>query len=295
LSFIRFDIRSILLALGICALPAAAQDGPQAPAPVAAQAPAATSQSTTPAAAPKSTVPDYPDPRTFTIGVFYWFTGPGTNPGVITGRIVRDNETLDDLGKAKRTPGVQISFPISRTGELKFEGFVTKGDGNAVAVNDPFLLGTQFTTGDKLVTQYSINSGKIYLDDLLFPHKFPVSKFRLKSLWEVQYVRIKPVIDLPPISTGTTATATKSLILPTFGIAAEYQVAPHVLFRVAGSGFGLYHRSDIWDGEATLSYRINHVEVVGGAKAFHFKTSPNKDEYYRATLAGAFAGVRWHW
>src|SRR4051794_5279834 len=111
LTFIRFDIGLILLALGLCALPAAAQDGPQAPAPpTAPQPPPPASQTTAPAAAPRSTVPDYPEPRTLTLGVFYWFTGHGTNPGVITGRAVRDNETLADLGKPKRTPGVQLSF-----------------------------------------------------------------------------------------------------------------------------------------------------------------------------------------
>jgi hypothetical protein len=278
--FIRF------MAFGQENAPAAVQAQQTSPPPV--------QQAPPPAASPKSTAPDYPDPRTFTIGAFYWFTGPGTNPGLFRGRGATDNETLSDLGKPKFTPGVQVSFPITRTGELKFEGFVTKGDGNQIAVNDPFLLGTQFSTGQLLASQYQIADIKFYLDDLLFPHKFPVARFRLKSLWEVQYTHIKTTIDAPLVTSGLTANATKQLVLPTFGIAAEYALSPHVLFRVAGSGFGIYHGSDIWDAEATISWRRGQFELLGGGKAFHFKTSPNDAEYYSATFAGGFAGARWH-
>jgi hypothetical protein len=239
-------------------------------------------------------VPDYPDPRGFTIGVFYWFTGPGEDPELLAGRDAVDNETYGNLGKPGHAGGVQVNFPITRTGELKFEGFQVKGNANQIAVNDPFLLGTQFSTGDLLSSSYKITAAKLYLDDLLFPHKFPVAKFRLKSLWEFQYVKINTTIDAPLVTAGLTATGSKQVILPTFGLAAEYALTPHVLFRVAGSGFGIYHGSDIWDGEATLSWRHNHLEIMGGGKAFHFKSSPSSEQYFVATLAGGFAGVRWH-
>jgi hypothetical protein len=248
-----------------------------------------------PPQAAKPAVPDYPDPRTPTIGVFYWLTGPGTNPSLTTGRLATDLETLSDLGKPKRTPVIQIDLPITRTGELRFEGFLTKGDGNQTLTTAPDLFGTQFAVGDKVATQYQITGAKLYLDDLLFPHKFPVSKFRVKSLWEVQYVRVYPKVDAPLVLTGLTGAGTHQIILPTFGLAAEYAIAPHVLLRVAGSGFGLYHKADIWDADATIAWRMGKFEVVGGGKAFHFKTSPNQTEYMSATLAGAFVGLRWHW
>jgi hypothetical protein len=240
-------------------------------------------------------VPDYPDPRTFTLGVFYWVTGPGTNPSLTTGRLARDYETLPDLGKAHRSPGVELSIPISRTGELRFEGSQTKGDGNQIASADTALFGTQFYKGDLLATQFQVTRAKLYLDDLLYPHKFPVSRFRIKSLWEVQFVKIKSTIDAPLVTSGQTSNGSLQILLPTFGLAAEYAIAPHVLFRVSGSGFGLYHKSDIWDGEATLSWRRGAWEVVGGGKAFHFKSSPNNTQYMSATITGAFAELRWHW
>jgi hypothetical protein len=271
-------------------LPAMAQVAGQPEGTPAAQAPPP------PAAPVQKAGPDYPDPRTFTIGAFYWGTGSTTNPGLITGRQATDVETLSDLGKVRQaTPMIELSIPITRTGELKFEGSITKGDGTQAAPVDTDLYSTQFYKGDTISSQYQITRAKLYLDDLLFPHKFPVSKFRLKSLWEVQLIKIKSTIDAPLVAAGETSQGSQQIVFPTFGLAAEYAVAPHVLFRVAGSGFGLYHKADLWDGEATVSVRRGQWEIVGGGKAFHFKTSPNNLEYVSGTIVGAFVGLRWHW
>ncbi len=288
---LRFDV---LVFSGLFAFLASPAPGQTPATPAQASAPAAQqTQSAPPSQRPA--VPDYPDPRTFTLGVFYWVTGPGTNPALLTGRQALDFETLSDLGKVhSSTPGIEVSFPISRTGSLHFEGFRARGTGNQIAPDTTDLFGTQFNEGDLLATQYKLTSVKFYLDDLLFPHKFPVAKFRLKSLWEVQYVKVSSSIDAPLV-TGETAFGSQQLVLPTFGLAAEYAVARHVLLRVAGSGFGLSGRSNIWDGEATISFRKGQWEVIAGEKAFHFRTSPNNVEYMEATMLGAFGGLRWHW
>ena len=258
-------------------------------------------QTPPPAAAPQNpanAVPDYPDPRTLTIGAFYWFTNSGTGPNLYTGKQALDYETLTDLGKPRNSPGIQVSLPVTRTGTLHFEIFQAKGDGsqNAPAALD--IFGTSISQGDTLATQYQVLTSKIYLDDLLFPHKFPVAKFRLKSLWEFQYVHAKATIDAPYVdATGTqeTATGTKQIFYPAFGIAAEYAMTPHMLLRVDGAGFGLPHKADIWDANATISYREGSWEIFAGGKAFHFKTSPNSTEYLIQTLYGAVVGLRWHW
>src|SRR5207302_1726455 len=129
---------------------------------------------------------------------------------------------------------------------------------------DTALWSTQFYKGDYLATQYQVQSGKLYLDDLLYPHKFPVAKFRLKSLWAVQFVKIKSTIDAPLVTTGETGSGSHQILLPTVGLAAEYAIAPHILLRAGGSGFGLYHKSDIWDAEATISWRRGMWELLGG-------------------------------
>jgi hypothetical protein len=285
LTFRRFTtcVISICVALGLRSAGLAQDQSAQTPPPTA------------PAAIPqKPAEPDYPDPRTVTLGIFYWVTGPGTNPGIFGGRQALDFGTLPDLGKPHRSPGAEISLPISRTGSLHGEYFQTKGDTNVITTAAPDLFGIPFTNGDALSTQFQIKSGKFYLDDLLYPHKFPVARFRLKSLWGVQYTKANAVIDKPSVA-GQTAAGSKQVILPSLGLAAEYAIAPHVLFRIDGSGFGLYHKADQWDASATLSWRRGQWEIVAGGKAFHFKTSPNKDEYLMATLAGAFVGIRWHW
>lgn len=292
--FLRFRICFVPCLFLILVCHAGGQTPGQAPATPQTQ-PSPQTQAPAPTPAPKSSVPDYPDPRTFTLGVFYWFTGPGTSPSIYAGRLALDNETLTDLGRAHRSPGVEASFPISRTGELRFEYDRISGDANQTAAVATDLFGTQFNQGDYLATQYKIQRGKLYLDDLLFPHKFPVAKFRLKSLWEVQWVQVKSTIDAPRVTAGETGSGTDQIVFPTFGLAAEYALSPHILLRADASGFGLYHKADIWDADATVSWRRGQWEIVGGGKAFHFKTSPNKTEYVSATTAGAFVGLRWHW
>ncbi|HEX4137979.1 MAG TPA: hypothetical protein VHY84_25445 [Bryobacteraceae bacterium] len=268
------------------------------PTPGAQSKPAATSAATS-APAPQKAVPDYPDPRTLTLGVSYWLTGPGTEPSVYGGNQALDYETLTDWGRPHRAPGIEASVPITRTGELHLEYFRLKGDGNQTASVATDVFGSAaYNPGDYLATQYQVQSAKLYLEDLLWPHKFPVAKFRVRSLWEVEWVQIKSTVDAPYIdATGVSAStsATEQLILPAFGLSAEYAIAPHVLLKASASGFGLWHKADVWDAEATIGYRWRDWEIRGGAKTLHFKTSPNNTDYESGTFAGAFVGLRWHW
>jgi len=253
-------------------------------------------------AAPQRPAPDYPDPRTFTIGAFYWFTGPGQQTSYYGGSQATDYETLTDWGRAHRTPGLEVSLPITRTGELKAEYFRTQGDGNQTASTQLDIFTNEYAQGTYLSTAYKIQSVKLYLDDLLFPHKFPVAKFRLKALYEVEYVQIKGGIDAPilentliPEGESASGSSSRQIIRPVFGIAAEYALSPHVLFRADASGFAIPHSAVLWDAEATIAYRRGAWEIRGGGKAFHAKSSPNSVEYASQTLAGAFIGLRYHW
>ncbi len=276
---------------------AQSQQTPASPAPPAAapQAPPAAATQTQRTPPP----PDYPDPRTLTIGAFYWATGMGSQPNLHGGSQAPDYETLYDLGKPRRgSPGIEISLPITRTGTLHFEIFQAKGDGNQTAPAALDLFGQDYNQGDYLATQYQIIASKIYLDDLLFPHKFPVAKFRLKSLWEFQYIHMKSTIDAPAYDDTATpeyGSGTKQIFFPTFGIAAEYAIAPHILLRADTSAFGIPHKANIWDAGATVSYRHGSWEIFAGGKMLHFKTSPNAEEYLVDTLSGAYVGLLWHW
>ncbi|HYA18461.1 MAG TPA: hypothetical protein VEF06_13400, partial [Bryobacteraceae bacterium] len=118
--FFRFLTFSVSIAL----LPAGAR-AQDAPAQAAQTQPAAQAPAGKPA-------PDYPDPRTFTFGLSYWATnsGLGTEPSLFGGSQAPDYENLPNLGTPKNSPGLFISYPITRTGELKFETFLIKGTGN---------------------------------------------------------------------------------------------------------------------------------------------------------------------
>lgn len=284
---------ALLAAVTVCAQVTAPPADQTTPAPQAAPTAPAASVPSTPAPPPAG--PDYPDPRAFTIGAFYWFTGAGTQPSFVTGHTATDFEGLPDLGKYHKSPGIEASMPITRTGSLHLEVFQTKGDTNTSTPVATDLFGTaQLNAGDKLTTAYQILDIKFYLDDLLYPHFFPVKKLRFKSIWAVNYMQIYARVSAPFDSTAGIAADSRKIILPEFGLAMEYALAPHVLFRVDGSGFGIYHRADIWDAKAELSWRRGPVEIVGGYKAFHFKTSPYGTDFLVGTELGGYAGARWH-
>ena len=41
--------------------------------------------------------------------------------------------------------------------------------------------------------------------------------------------------------------------------------------------------------------RLHQIELLAGEKVFHFKTSPENDEYFTDTLSGAYVGIRYYW
>jgi hypothetical protein len=268
-----------------------------------AQAPATPPPPAVQPPAPAAAGPDYPDPRSLTIGVFYFLAQPSTGPDIVGGKQATTYETVNNLGKAKGVPGVEGSYPITRTGTIYVDFWIGKGDGNQTTTVQTSPFSQTYLSGTPIATSYKVQHGRVYLDDLLWPHAFPVSKFRLKSLWAIEYTKVNATVDTPgvlPVTqssgqvTGGAIGGTHSVILPALGIAAEYAIAPHVLLRVDGMGFGIPHHADTWEADATLAWRVNHWEAVVGGKAVHFKTTPNSSEYLVGTLDGAFAELRWH-
>lgn len=311
-----FDVCVRAMLCGALLLPVGLQA--QAPAPAAAAAPVAATppaQAEEKPAAPtvaqrpvitpkgqKPLVPDYPDARTLTVGAFYFGTVPGEGPDLRPGRGSRGLGTINGMGKARNGIGVYAAVPLSRTSELRVEVFRTKGAGNQTLKQDTFVFGNQFYNKDLLSNSYRVVSGKIWIDDLFWPHKFPVGKFRVKALYGVRYLAVKGSIDAPlqviPGSTlvvGSTATGNKQVILPAIGLAPEYAISKHVLFRVEASGFGLPKKSALWDSEATLSWRKGKWEIFGGGKAIGFKTSPIQDFNYSGQIYGGVFGLKYHW
>ena len=248
----------LMPALSLSQEPAAAPQDQKAPPPPPAPLP------------PKSK--DYPYPRGLMIGAFYWAAIPGLEPDFRGGKQAGQFQDISGLGKPKQAPGVEVSYPVTRTGTLRAEGFQLKGAGSQTLGKDSAPLGLQYSKGDLLSTNYRLRGGKFWLDDLFWPHKYPVAKFRLKSILGVEYLQMRSAFDAPlKATTSSLATwstnGTRQLVLPALGMAAEYAISPHVLFRAGGSGFDLPHKSYFYDGDVSLAVRRKHLELVVGFKA----------------------------
>ncbi len=258
-----------------------------------------------PSQAPALKEPDYPDPRSFTIGIMGLaplssYAGPDIRGGK-TAANINLYESLFAIGTPyKVLPQFELSMPVTRTGTLYVEFDRFHGWSDRTLTRDTFVDSYNFTSGNTLHVLYHMTSGRLYLDDLFFPHKFPVAKLRFKSLLGVRYVSLTHELDSnsQDVTAGTPGASfqlsTNFVLLPSFGMAAEYAVAKHALFRVEGAGFGLPHRSNVADANAYLSIRQKNLEIMGGVKMLHFKTSPQKEQYYGGTFVTPFVGLRWH-
>lgn len=277
--------------------------------PPASQTPPA-SQPAVPQAAPNtapvaaaSKAPDYPDPRTVVFGVYGLYSVAG-NPNIIGGVAATNAATYESLygiGPSYRiVPQFEAGMPITRTGMLyvDFERF--HGWANQTLTRASYIDDYSFNPADQISSTYHVITMRIYLDDLLFPEKFPVPRLRFHSIWGLRYISLTDTVDSPTedavagLPGSSFQLGTNYIMLPEFGLAMEYAVTKHVLFRVDGAGFGIPHHSDLDETSATLSMRKNNLEVLMGVKTLHFKTTPQKEEYEVGTFITPFIGLRWH-
>ena len=259
---------------------------------------------TTAAAPPATKEPDYPDPRTIVFGVYGLYSFTGSGPNVLGGAPASNSNTYESLygiGRPYRIiPEFEAGMPITRTGMLYVEFDRFHGWANQTLNRASYVDGYSFNAADVVSSTYHIITTRIYLDDLMFPHKFPVSRLRFKSIWGLRYISVTQTVDSPTedavagLGGSSFELGTNFILFPEFGAAMEYAIAPHVLFRVDGAGFGFPHHSDIGETSATLSVRKNNLEFLMGAKMLHFKTTPQKEEYEDATFLTPFVGLRWH-
>lgn len=303
----------LLSAVTLTVAPAFSQQTQPAPSPSSAAAqqaqmagqPAAKTSAPATAAASATTEPDYPDPRSFTIGFYGLYSLTYAGPDIVGGKTAATNnyyENLSNIGQPYRIiPQFEASIPVTRTGTLYVEFQRYHGWADQTLSAPTFIDSYSFLAGDSMHTTYHIITSRLYLDDLLFPHKFPVSRLRFKSIWGLRYISVTQTVD----SASEDATAglggssfnigTSFILFPEFGAAAEYAISPHVLFRVDGAGFGFPHHSDLGEGSVTLSFRKKNLEFLTGVKMLHFKTTPQKEEYVVGTFITPFLGLRWHW
>lgn len=233
------------------------------------------------------------------MGIFYWLTS--TTPSLRGGASATAFGNLDYLTHGRTTPGVSLSFPVSKTDMLTFSGFISKGSTNGSANQNLNLFGTSYSTGDFLTATYKIMNLKLSLQDLLFP--FPRKndqRWHVKTLWEVQYTKLTTNIAAPFVPTTdssgnavtTTSSGSRSIVYPTLGLEAEYHLTPKLIIEANGSGFTIPHHSTIADAQGSIGYHIGAIELVIADRFYHFKTSTQNAEYFKATLTGPYAALR---
>jgi hypothetical protein len=229
----------------------------------------------------------------------YWLTTvhPMLSPG--STNVQTNPGSFKYPESSKYGEGGIISVPLGKNGTVRLSFFQAYKASATFADGDLNLFGTVIGKGDFLTTYYRVRDYKASYDYLTYFFHRGSSEFRVKTLWEFQFVDVSNEIDdFSPNGDGTfslnPAAGTRSIIYPTLGLGFEGTLARHLRFEAKGSGFALPHRSVIGDAEASAGVRFGHVEVIVGARLFHFKTSPKTDEYVSGTLYGPYAGLRYY-
>jgi hypothetical protein len=272
----------------------------------AQQQPAAPEGPTTPASQNPAPPPIPPKPAevllqdegTVSLTVSVWL--PNGHPSFDAGRATVSGTAslIDFQGEDKLGRSLSMSFPAAKHNAVRISYFDTKADGNFTAANNLNPWGTFFNSGDYMATYYRVRDVKISFDYLTWPYPVQQRRFRLRTLWQAQYVTVDSTFFAPLSTTDIgVATGSKSIILPTLGIGVAEYLSKNVRVEAEASGFDIPHHANIGDVEADIAYKIGPVEVRGGGKFFHFETSPAADFFMKGTLAGADVGLRvylWH-
>ena len=213
-------------------------------------------------------------------------------------------------GKPKLTQGAEVGLALGLHNALRLSYFESRAAGNFTNATDLQLWTQTYPAGSYLSTNYRVQNFKMSFEYLTWPYPVSSRKFRLKTLWQIQYTGVRSVFDEPlkPLvdSTGTplvdstgqplsyAAQGSRWYLTPSFGLGAHEYVSRNFRLEANASGFTIPHHTSIWDADASANLRFGHFELKVGAKAFHLKTSTLAQFYMRGTMASALVGLRWY-
>jgi len=291
---VRRPLLAPLLAL-LLVLAAMAQTPPaqQPPQPAPAPAPVTPPAVTTPPPPPRPKIPpDQKIENMWSGSMFYWQTtgAPKLRGGLPS--VDPSQQFLDIVGPPHRPFGIEVTVPAGRYDRFEFSGFQLSGAGTGTATQNLLLYQTAIPAGDYLNTYYKTREFKASWNYLTYPAP-PDSKFRFKTLWEVQYVSVAPEVDAFYDVNLPSAKGTRSILFPTLGVGVEYVRSAKFRLEARGSGFFIPHHGEIGDTQADAVYRIGHLEIFLGGKLYHLKTSEHNQDYVIQNLWGPYGGLRW--
>ena len=213
-------------------------------------------------------------------------------------------------GQPKISQGFDIGLAVGLHNSIQVSYWEARAAGDTTPSVDTYLWGNLYPNGTLLSTSYRLQNFKISFNYLTWPYPVESRRFRLKTLWQVQYVGVRTAFDNPtlplfdangnplldsqgnPLSYATEGS--KWYVTPTLGFGTEYWKSKRLRFETNTSGFAIPHHSTTIDGDASINYRLGHWEFKVGAKGFHFKTSPTSDFYMRGWLYSGLVGIRWY-
>jgi hypothetical protein len=232
----------------------------------------------------------------------YWLNR--AQPDFAGGKTALGPGNFDFMGDSKASFGGEIGIPAGRSNTVRVTYFRIQGNTSYTLGQNTTILTEGYLAGDFINATYKTQGVKLSWDYLSYTWHKPSTAIHLKTLYEVQYVNtslnaiapFKPVVtDASGNTDNNVASGTKSVVLPTFGMAIGSEFGKRFRWDVRGSGFGLPHKGDIADVQGSIAVRLGMVELIVGDRFFHFKTSPNSDLYLTDTLQGVFGGLRFAW
>jgi hypothetical protein len=320
-SWLAPTLGALTLGIGLTKAQTAPAQTTPPPAPPAQEVPAAPRTAATPQTAPQTPASQAPggqapagakpageplDPsrtdQTYQFEVDYWFAHG--QPSLRGGEefAFSGGSVLDYPGKAENAFAAQIVIPLPSRSDIRVVGFSLHGNGTTTLTSNNTYFSTPFVAGDYLSPSYTLQNVRISYEYLSLPWPPETKKWRLYTLYEVQYTNMKTVIDAPfkaPIDVNgnpvtTTATGSHYLLYPTFGLKLEYPATQTVRLELEGSGFGIPSHAGQWNADATAAFHFrDNFELRVGGKAFFVKTSPNSSEYFSELVYGAYVGLRY--
>lgn len=210
---------------------------------------------------------------------------------------------LQMQGRAKNSFGAEFGVAAGLHNSLRFSYFFSKKSGSTKIGSDLVIFSQPYSKGDEVSTNSKLSNYKISYEYLTWPYPVEARHFRLKTLYQVQYVVVKGVFDAPvksstPDSSGTlndySALGSKGFFTPAFGLGIHEYASRNFRFEANASGFGLPGHWYLIDTDATIAYRASKIEVRAGVKGFAFRTSTSSDYFFRGAQGGLYVGLRWY-
>ena len=256
--------------------------------------PPAPQQTPAPTSAPPEIAADDPD-NGEPVSAYYWLTGGSGKLRAGVQAAVPADQNLALPGAAARSPGASVSMPAGKFNHLELSYFQADGNGTNTATTPLGLFGGNIPLGQFLSTTYRVRSVQLTWNYLTWPAPPEDSKFRIRTLYGFNYTSVSATIDAPFYSDPnfTAPHGARNIFYPMFGIKAEYIPSKHFYFELRPEGFAFPHRAVLASAEVTVSARIKRLEIFAGYKFFHYKTSPQNDQYFVGSLEGPLGGLRW--